>query len=376
MPDVSKLRVFGCLAYAHLDGKKLTKLSPRAVPCVYLGNNPDGDGFRLWNWITDKIIISRSVEFFEGCSGFSVPEAKGYIKELDPDLLWVPSSTEDESEEVASTSDSMSSIDDNVIPVIAQGGARQPGGVVQQGGAVQPNSAVVPSANVQPSVVVQSVVQTQGGFGGTSARFVSQPPAGSKSDSESDIESDPGGHNTASSSTSHLRVTRRHSRRSAKLAPVFKGQAPPTANVGKSGPAITKTVLRSSNKNTLQTALFAKDMDYDLMVANEEGLVATLTGKLPAHIERFKQAMMDELQALEDLSVYEKVVVPSNTHVIGVKWVLKEKKATSLAPAKLKARLVARGFTQTLGINYEETHAPVARTSSMRILLAVCAANK
>ena len=62
------------------------------------------------------------------------------------------------------------------------------------------------------------------------------------------------------------------------------------------------------------------------------------------------------------------------THVIGVKWVLKEKKATSLSPAKLKARLVARGFTQTYGVNYEETYAPVARTASMRAVLAVCAA--
>ena len=35
VPDVFKLRVYGYLVYAHLDGKKLPKLSPRAVPCVY-----------------------------------------------------------------------------------------------------------------------------------------------------------------------------------------------------------------------------------------------------------------------------------------------------------------------------------------------------
>jgi hypothetical protein len=84
--------------------------------------------------------------------------------------------------------------------------------------------------------------------------------------------------------------------------------------------------------------------------------------------------MLDEINALENLKVYEEADVRRGTHVISVKWVLKEKKATLLTPAKLKARLVARGFTQTYGINYEETHAPVARTASMRAVFAACAA--
>jgi cytochrome b involved in lipid metabolism len=86
--DVSKLRVFGCLAYAHIDTKKkLPKLSATAVPCVYIGHPTDGEGYKLWNWLTDKIIICRSVEFFEGQSGFKVPEAKSYIKHVAPELL-------------------------------------------------------------------------------------------------------------------------------------------------------------------------------------------------------------------------------------------------------------------------------------------------
>src|SRR6202034_3916763 len=71
---------------------------------------------------------------------------------------------------------------------------------------------------------------------------------------------------------------------------------------------------------------------------------------------------------------WEGTDAPDDTLVISVKWVLKEKQATSLTPAKLKARLVARGFTQRYGINYEETYAPVARTASIRTVFAVCAA--
>ena len=53
---------------------------------------------------------------------------------------------------------------------------------------------------------------------------------------------------------------------------------------------------------------------------------------------------------------------------------LKEKQATSLSPAKLKARLVAREFTQKYRIDYEETFAPVARTASIKSVFAISAA--
>ena len=122
-------------------------------------------------------------------------------------------------------------------------------------------------------------------------------------------------------------------------------------------------------------AHLSQEVDVSDLIAYEFGLVATLTGKLPADIEHYKQAMLNELKALEDLGVYEEVDVAPGTHIIGVKWVLKEKKVTSLSPAKLKARLVAQGFTQQYGINYEETHASVAKTASIRSVFAVCAAN-
>ena len=105
----------------------------------------------------------------------------------------------------------------------------------------------------------------------------------------------------------------------------------------------------------------------------EHGLLATITGALPEEIERFWDAMIEELKGITDLEVYDEVDVPKGTHIIGTKWVLKEKKATSLLPAKLKARLVARGFTQKYGINYEETYAPVSRTATTRCVYAVCA---
>ena len=38
--------------------------------------------------MTDKVIVCRSVEFFEGQSAFTVPEAKDWMKNVEPELLW------------------------------------------------------------------------------------------------------------------------------------------------------------------------------------------------------------------------------------------------------------------------------------------------
>ncbi|GKG06308.1 copia protein, partial [Tanacetum coccineum] len=56
--------------------------------------------------------------------------------------------------------------------------------------------------------------------------------------------------------------------------------------------------------------------------------------------------------------------------IIGTKWVFRNKLDENGVVSQNKARLVAQGYNQQEGIDYEETYALVARIESIRILLA------
>ncbi|GKC60115.1 copia protein [Tanacetum coccineum] len=61
--------------------------------------------------------------------------------------------------------------------------------------------------------------------------------------------------------------------------------------------------------------------------------------------------------------------------VIGTKWVFKNKLDENGVVSRNKARLVAQGYNQQEGIDFDETYAPIARLESIRILLAYACAN-
>lgn len=86
-------------------------------------------------------------------------------------------------------------------------------------------------------------------------------------------------------------------------------------------------------------------------------------------------AVEEQLQALIANGTWELVKRPSSkdVNVITSKWVFKVKYTSSGLIDRHKARLVARGFTQVYGIDYEETFAPTLRMESLRILLAFAA---
>ena len=78
-----------------------------------------------------------------------------------------------------------------------------------------------------------------------------------------------------------------------------------------------------------------------------------------------------EMQALERNNTWEIVDLPKRKKLVGRKWVFTIKYNADETLERYNARLVAKGYTQTHGIDYQKTFASVAKMNTVRILLSL-----
>lgn len=101
-----------------------------------------------------------------------------------------------------------------------------------------------------------------------------------------------------------------------------------------------------------EVAMFMSSVDYD-------------------ESEIWKDAIKQEINALNDNETWTYVSRPDNCKLIDCKWVFRRKKDENGNIKAFKARLVAREF-QHEGIDQSEIYSPVAKLSSLLVFLAIC----
>ncbi|GJS03258.1 putative ribonuclease H-like domain-containing protein [Tanacetum coccineum] len=120
------------------------------------------------------------------------------------------------------------------------------------------------------------------------------------------------------------------------------------------------TIQQRTNHKDLQNCLFA------CFLSQEEPKKVIYALKDPSWIE----AMQEEFLQFKLQEVWTLVDLPNGKRVIGTKCVFRNKKDERGIMIRNKARLVAQGYTQEEGIDYDEVFAPVARIESIRLFLA------
>eukprot|EP00253_Pinus_taeda_P014157 PITA_14157 len=84
--------------------------------------------------------------------------------------------------------------------------------------------------------------------------------------------------------------------------------------------------------------------------------------------------MVDEMASLHKNEAWDLVELSAGRKPIGSKWVFKKKSNAKGKVEKYKAQLVAKGYYQVLGIDFGDIFSPVAKVTSIRLLLFVVAA--
>jgi transposase InsO family protein len=317
-PSIEHLRVFGCLAYVHVDdaAKRTGKLEGRGFPCVFLGYSTESKAWRLFNPASTtsrkRVLISRDVDFLED-----------RLVDIDGVLTSTRIGEGERGEDLFPDADDVSS-------------ARAP----------SPSDGVASSSLEQKD--------------GDGMPALIPPPADldifnldvgdNADDGEYDEDEDAYGFlDTLPLSRLYPAELGELERASPAQQAHYAVQLAQRQRVEEQMWALSTSVLDSDEPTTYAEAMARPDANLWLA------------------------AVQAEYDSLQRTGTYELTKLPGGRQAIGCKWVFKIKRHADGTIDRYKARLVAKGFSQKEGLDYKETFAPVAKFASIRTLLALAA---
>src|SRR5579871_252007 len=109
------------------------------------------------------------------------------------------------------------------------------------------------------------------------------------------------------------------------------------------------------------------------MIIYEEPQILQEVINHSTHEKQWEEAIQYEYKSLIDNQTWKLVLLPEGRPIVGYKWIFRYKLGADGTIQRFRARLVAKGFTQIYGVDYNETFVPVVKLLSLRLLLAIAA---
>ena len=315
LPQYSHLKVFGCLCYATTLLRNRLKFDPRARPCILLGYPYGMKGYKLYDLNQHHVFVSRNVIFHENIFPYALQNP---VSAAAP-VLPIP---------ISSHEPTLPILDPFLSP--------------------HSNLPTVSSSPIFSETSNSDFIPISSTSSSTSQPAISLDlPTQSPSLRKSSREKHAPGYlqdyhcHLAASSTSELTPSS-----------TVSGNAYPLSSV------LSYKHLSPSQKS------------FSLSVST---LVEPTSYAQAAKHAEWREAMTNEITALEINDTWNIVDLPASKHAIGCKWVYKVKLKSDGTLERYKARLVAKGYNQCEGLDYYETFSPVAKLTTIRTLLAVAA---
>ncbi|KAJ3631838.1 hypothetical protein MTP99_012944 [Tenebrio molitor] len=310
-PDVSHLQIFGCKAYVLDKPTNRGKFDSKTVEGIFVGYSDYPKGYRVWIPSEQKIRISRDVKFLEEF------ESNEYEDIISSETLNGRFKLSD----VLGNMDPSGRVDIDIC-----------------GGENGLEETKAPTVNMQEIPLMQEDFEED------------EIP-------DEEIEKMDDAIKTKRGPGRPRKILSGKVRRPKKQYHMIYNQNVPV-------------VVDSSNiEPTSNEDPRYEEIDF-VMAASEIPFSEAIHG---ADKDEWKDAILSEIKSLVINDTWDVVDKPDHAKVVGCRTVLRNKYAADGTLDRRKARVVAKGFTQRPGIDFHDTFAPVARLSSLRLLVALAA---
>ena len=338
-PDLHSLRVFGCVAHLHIPEKsseRINKLTARSIPCINVGYSLRSKAYLLYDPRTRRVHTSKDVTFEETrFIGADSPLARRHIGEGETSVLF-PDATAANQQQLH-VNDPVQQ-PDHEPPVIAAEDIDDE--LVDAGLADYSDHELEQS---------ESEYEDSDAYDARPSSVLPPMPV-DVDDSDDALDRMP-----------LSEMAQRY--RNDNAAP-----APPALRRSQRGGGLPSSRALDSSQHA---RILLTERANDACGDDEPSSYTEAMSRPDA--AQWRAAIDSELDSLKRTGTWTLTPLGAGRHAIGSRWVLKIKRKADGTVDKYKARLVAKGYAQKAGIDYDETFAPVAKFTSIRMLLALAA---